>query len=121
DPSPSLGSVRRRVQRVRLGDAGPAAIMRRGKPPWHIVDPAPAPGRDPAPMAMAIGRPISWKRRRKPHRAVAFDGFPAAVAVERLITGHFGGEMAQRRLIACRRISGRGPPPCDKFIARRAI
>ena len=98
--------------------------MRRCKTPRHIVDPGPAPGRDPAPMAIAVGRPVTGGRRRKPHRAVARGGLPAAVAVERLIAGDVGREGVRRLAIrrgGVRPGGIRWAPPRDKIVAGRAV
>ena len=45
-----------------LVDQRPPAVMRRGKPPGLIIDPGPAPRRDPAPMPEAVGRPFEIVR-----------------------------------------------------------
>ena len=45
--------------------------MRRREAPGRIVDPGPAPGRDPLPVAVAIGRPVGDGDAGIPDRAMA--------------------------------------------------
>lgn len=49
----------------------PTSIVIGSESPWRFVHPGPAPGCDPCPMPVVIGRPIRGDRRRHPHLSIA--------------------------------------------------
>ncbi len=98
---------------------GPAAVMRGREPPGHIVDPSPAPGCQPAPMAVAVGRPALRDHIRIPDLAVALGLFPDAICIERVVAGHLGGDEAQS--LRSNRVAAGRAPPRDKLVARAGI
>jgi len=62
-------------------DDNPAAVVERSKAPRRIVNPGPAPRRDPDPVAIAIRLPANNGRVRKPDRAVFRHRTPTAIVV----------------------------------------
>src|SRR2546429_3175476 len=68
--------------------------MEGSKAPRLIVDPRPAPRRNPNPMAVAIGSPAHDSGVGKPNSAIFGNGAPAAVFVEVFVTNHIGRNIA---------------------------
>ena len=75
-------------------DLRPAAIVKGRKAPGRVVHPGPAPGRYPAPVAGAVGRPVHRHGARQPDRAIGRVLLPVAVAVELLVAHHFARNIA---------------------------
>src|SRR5271166_932078 len=99
-----------------LADKSPAAVMERGKSPGLIVDPGPAPRRDPAPMAVTIGCPIYGHLVRDPEGAVFGVAVPASRSVELGKAGH-----RWRNVIGCREtrlVEIARLAPLDKIVSR---
>ena len=100
------GDQGRRIDRARCRrprhpgpartDLCPAAVVRGGKAPRGVVHPGPAPGFDPAPAAVAVGRPVGHADAGVPDAAVGRIPRPFAVAVEQLVAGHVAREVACR-------------------------
>ena len=76
-------------------DLGPAAIMGWREAPGRVVDPGPAPGRDPGPVAGAIGHPFR-PDPRIPDRAVIPAHRPIAMVRQFGATGHLRHHGRQR-------------------------
>ena len=76
-------------------DVGPATVVRHGIAPGRVVNPSPAPGVDPGPMAVAVGRPARGHARRRPDRTVARIDTPGAIGVEVFITDDLARNMAR--------------------------
>ena len=101
------GDKGRRIDRLRhvaAGDPapsvvhiGPAAIMKWREAPGLLVDPGPAPGLDPDPTAVAIGRPIRRHLAWIPDFAVLRVALPAAVMIEIRVAGHLRRNIMGRR------------------------
>ena len=77
-------------------DIGPASIMKRSEAPRLLVDPGPAPRRNPYPAAVAIGRPIRRRLARIPHLAILRAALPVAVGIEVGIAGHLRRDIVRR-------------------------
>ena len=77
-------------------DVGPAAVVRNGIAPGRVIDPGPAPGVDPGPMAVAIRRPARGHAVRRPDVAVARIDTPGAIAVEVFVADDFARDIARR-------------------------
>ena len=100
------GNQRWRVHRPRgqlpghpapaRADLRPAAVMEGCKAPGRVIYPGPAPGRYPAPVAGAVGRPVDRHGARHPHGAVGRVLAPVAVVVELLVADHFTRHVARR-------------------------
>ena len=90
-------------------DLGPAAIVKRRKSPGGIVHPGPAPGRYPAPVTVAVGRPVRGHGARQPDRAVARVLLPVAIAVELLVADGFARDVARRYRLVLAPVPCRGP------------
>ncbi|SPC21839.1 conserved membrane hypothetical protein [Cupriavidus oxalaticus] len=112
------GDHRRRVARPHTrarhpaparAHIGPAPVMRGSEAPWRIVDPGPAPRRDPRPVADAVGCPARADDAREPDRAVGGLFLPVAVVVQRRVAGHFARQVARRRRRVFARVTCRGP------------
>ncbi|MCY1519461.1 hypothetical protein D9M68_542130 [compost metagenome] len=88
---------------------GPAPVVRRGEAPWGIVDPGPAPRRDPRPVAGAVGCPAGADGAREPDRPVGGFFLPVAIVVQRRVAGHFARQVARRRRRVFARVTCRGP------------
>ena len=120
NPGPPLGSG------ICPGNPRPAPVMRRRKAPRHVVDPVPAPRCGPAPMPVAVGRPVIGHAFRDPHLAEPLGALPDAGAIERLPTCHPGRNMLERS--GLHDGVGSGPPQtgeivgsCDRDRSRRAL
>ena len=74
---------------------GPATVVRHSVAPGRVVDPGPAPGVDPGPVAVAVRHPARRHPARYPYVAVARLGPPDAIAVEVLVADHFGRDIAR--------------------------
>ena len=85
-----------RRPRPALVDLHPAAVVEWRVAPRRVVDPGPAPWRDPGPAAVAVRRPVGGDRARHPQRAVFGVVAPDAVLVEVFVAGHFGGDVTRR-------------------------
>ena len=106
-PAADEGDQRRRIYRLfalRAGhpapgavEVGPAAVVRHGKAPGGVVDPGPAPGIDPGPVAVVVRRPAGGDTGRRPDAAVGRIGAPAAVGIEILVADDFLRHVASRR------------------------
>ena len=107
DPGDKRGSVNRAhvgntydgARRARhpapdSANRNPAAVMEWRKAPRSIIYPGPAPGRNPHPVAVAIGRPADDSCVWKPNRAVLGHLAPASVFVEIFIPNHIGRDIA---------------------------
>nr|GEU28320.1 hypothetical protein [Tanacetum cinerariifolium] len=86
-PHGTAGRTARRPEPA-LAHVDPAAVMRRRIAPRRVIDPGPAPRRQPGPAAVAVRRPVGRHVARRPQRAVVDALGPAAVAVQFLVTGH---------------------------------
>src|SRR5260370_2819 len=73
----------------------PAAVMERRKAPGSIINPGPAPGRNPHPVAIAIRRPTDDGGVGEPNGAVLGHRGPATVVVEIFIANHIGRDVAR--------------------------
>src|SRR4029077_613716 len=71
-------------------DEGPASVVEGSESPRLIVDPAPSPGRNSHPMAVAIGSPFGCHAGRTPDRTITGNVVPAPVFVEIFVAGHLG-------------------------------
>ncbi len=91
----TLDDHRPRHPAPAIADIGPAAVMERREAPGRIVDPRPAPRCNPAPMPIAIRRPIDRNRLRIPDRAITRLLAPATGGVEVLISGCFRRDVAR--------------------------
>ncbi len=76
-------------------DNDPPAIVEGSKTPWLVVNPRPAPGRDPNPVAVAIGSPAGDTRTREPDRAIPLHGAPATVIIQVFVTNGLRGDIAR--------------------------
>ena len=104
--TPHKGDQRRCVHRARRQAArhpaparanlSPAAVVKRCKAPGCVVNPGPAPGRNPAPVADPVRGPVNGHGSRQPHGAVGRILAPVAVAIELLVTDGFAGNIASR-------------------------
>src|SRR5258708_1754322 len=74
----------------------PAAIVERRKTPRLIINPGPAPGRNPSPVAVTIGSPADHGGVRQPNGAVFGNGAPAAVVVEVFVADNVARDVAGR-------------------------
>ena len=75
-------------------DLCPAAVVKGRKAPGRVIDPGPAPGRYPAPVAGAVGRPVDRHGARQPYGAIGRVLIPVAVVVELLVADHFARHVA---------------------------
>src|SRR5439155_21249699 len=64
------GAGRARYPAPNAANGNPTAVMEGSKAPRLIVDPRPAPRRNPNPVAVAIGSPAHDGRMRKPSGAI---------------------------------------------------
>src|SRR4051794_23101844 len=71
--------------RTETADIGPAAEMRGGETPGHVVDPGPPPRADPAPVPVPVWRPVARRVLREPYVAQIGEVFPGAMLVEHLV------------------------------------
>src|SRR5258706_7264260 len=74
----------------------PAAIVKWRETPRRIVDPCPAPWRDPYPMSIAIRRPISGDVCWNPHGAIFRQRAPPTIPVEIFVTGRLPRHITRR-------------------------
>src|SRR5258708_6006880 len=66
----------------------PAAIVVRSKTPRRIIDPGPAPGADPIPIAIAVRSPVGRNFARVPNVAVFRFIAPVSIVVQIAVAGH---------------------------------
>src|SRR5690348_9930627 len=71
----------------------PPAVVERRKSPRVIVNPRPAPGTHPAPIAPAIRRPADGNDARIPYCAVIRNLAPRAVIVQIVVAGNVAGNV----------------------------
>ena len=76
-----------------LAHRHPATVVRWRIAPGGVIDPGPAPRRQPGPAAVAVRRPVGGYIARRPQRAVLDVLGPAAVTVQFFIAGHAGGHI----------------------------
>ncbi len=76
-----------------LAHRHPAAVVRRRIAPGRVIDPGPAPRRQPGPAAVAVRRPVGADIARRPQGTVLDVLGPAAVAVQFFVAGHAGGNV----------------------------
>src|SRR6266436_2491736 len=88
------GTRRARYPAPNSANRNPTAVVKWRKAPGSIIYPCPAPGRNPHPVAVAIGRPADDSRVWKPNRAVLGHLAPASVFVEIFIANHVGRDIA---------------------------
>ena len=108
-------------------DVRPAAIVRHRKTPGRIVDPRPAPGVNPGPVAVAIRSPVGGHVVRRPDAAVRPVGTPSAIGIEVFVADHFRGYIACGLRIVATAVAIRRPmvqvviaPPVQCFIVRQS-
>ena len=77
-------------------DVGPAAVVRNRVTPGRVVDPGPAPGVDPGPVAVPVRRPAAGHARRRPDVAIVRIGAPGAVGIEVFVADDVGRDVARR-------------------------
>jgi len=77
-------------------DLRPAPIVKRCKTPGRLVDPGPAPRRNPAPQAGAVGCPVFGQAARQPDGAIGGILLPVAIVVELLVADGFARHVAGR-------------------------
>src|SRR5215469_9635535 len=83
----------------------PTTIVEWSKAPRFVVNPSPAPRRDPNPMAVTIGRPADNDSMRKPHVAVPWHGAPATVFIQVLVADNIVGNVTRRNGVVVAQIS----------------
>src|SRR6266478_2537974 len=88
------GTRRARYPAPNSANRNPTAVVKWRKAPGSVIYPCPAPGRNPHPVAVAIGRPADDSRVRKPNRAVLGHPAPASVFVEIFIANYIGRDIA---------------------------
>ena len=98
---------------------GPAAVVRNGKTPGRVVNPGPAPGVDPGPVAIPVRCPVGRHALRHPHVAVGRVAPPAAMGIQVLVTQHVGrdvtrGDRAVHLALAAGRPDFEGVGSCDR-------
>ncbi len=79
-----------------VADLHPASVMGHREAPGRVIHPGPAERLDPAPVAVAVGRPAAAHACREPHRAIVAHRVPAAVAVELGVADQIVRDVAQR-------------------------
>src|SRR3981189_728321 len=81
----SLPIDRPRHPAPRSMDVGPATVVSYRKPPRRVIDPGPAPRRDPRPVPIVIGRP-PHRNPRRPNIPILDIGTPSAEIIQVLVT-----------------------------------
>ena len=122
------GHQRRRVYRARpeaaghpgpaVADLGPAAVVRGGKTPGRVVHPGPAPGLDPGPAAVAVGRPVGRGDAGVPDGAVGGVLRPFTPGVELGVAGQLARQVLGRARTVFQRVA-RGGPLVERIAQRR--
>ena len=80
-------------------DLRPAPVVKRRKAPGRLIDPGPAPGRNPTPLTGAVGRPIFRYGAGNPDVAVSGVALPVAIVVELLVADCFARHVARRNRV----------------------
>ena len=83
--------------------------MRHRKTPGCIVDPGPAPGVDPGPMAVAVRRPVGSHAVRDPDLAVTRVVAPVAMGVQVLVADHVRRHITRRDRVVIYAVAGSAP------------
>ena len=97
DVSNGHGARRARNPTPTTAVVDPAAVVERRKAPRSIINPGPAPRRNPCPVAVAIGCPCHNGGMREPHGAVFGNLAPATVIVEIFVADDVIGNVAAGR------------------------
>src|SRR4051812_42206283 len=74
----------------------PTAIVKRSESPWRVVDPTPAPRRDPHPATVTIRGPASRYIGRRPYVAVLGLVAPPAIAIQIFVADDFARHILRR-------------------------
>src|SRR5260370_12313401 len=90
-------------------DSSPSAVMEGREAPRFILDPCPAPRRDPGPVSISIGSPVRGNPRRKPHGSVVGNASPLAVIIQIFVADHVTRDVACGRRALVPDISGPAP------------
>ncbi len=80
--------IRARHPAPAVADMRPAAIVKRREPPRLVVNPGPAPRRDPGPVARAVRRPTGFHHAREPDSPITRVFLPVAVVIQRGVASH---------------------------------
>src|SRR5229473_2291784 len=87
----------------------PAAVVEGSKAPRSVVNPGPAPGADPVPVAVAVRRPTNFYRGRVPHVTILGLLAPVTIVVEIGVTGYVAGDIARGNGVVFLQVAVRGP------------
>src|SRR5215472_6777633 len=85
--------VRSRAPTPGPANERPASIVVGSKTPRRVIDPSPAPGSNPVPVAVAVGRPGGRHIGGKPHVPILRLVPPSAVVIEIVVAGHIAGNI----------------------------
>src|SRR6266567_4416184 len=114
-------SWRARHPAPHTANDNPTSVMERCEAPRLIVNPSPAPGRDPNPVAVAVRSPSNYGSVREPDVAILGHGPPATVIIEILVADHVSRDVARRDGALFAAVAVAAPVIEIVFIAAKAL